>query len=91
MMPNASLDSSPFGSPVHKIHHVRSIFPGKPQEFSRIQILRFRTKKSLKPPAQVRALPRFESIPASNVPVVPQCLKHRSYTGMTARSNLRSS
>jgi hypothetical protein len=91
VIPNASLDSPSFGSPVHKIHHVRSIFPGKPQEFSRVHILRFRAKKSLKSPAQVRALPRFGSIPASNVPVVSQCLKHRSCTGITARSNLLSS
>lgn len=70
-MTNASLDPPPFGSPIHKTHHVRAVFPGKPQEFSRIQIIRFRAKKRLKPPSQVRALPRFEAIPASNVPVVP--------------------
>jgi hypothetical protein len=88
---NAPLDTPPFRGPIHKTHHVRTVFPGQPQKFSRIQIFRFWAKKSLKPPAQVRALPRFEAIPASNVPVVPQCLKHRSYTGKWPAPKLRSS
>jgi hypothetical protein len=83
---NSALDTPPFCGPVHEIHHIGPVFPGKSQEFSRIQIIRFRTEKSLKPPAQVRALPRIQAIPACNVPVVPQCLKHRSYTGKKARS-----
>jgi hypothetical protein len=33
---NAALDTPPFGGPIHEIHHVRTVFPGKPQEFSRI-------------------------------------------------------
>jgi hypothetical protein len=83
---NATLDSPPLCSPVHEIHHMGPVFPREPQEFSRVQIIRFRTEKSLKPPAQVRALPGIQAIPACNVPVVPQRLKHRPYTGKKARS-----
>jgi hypothetical protein len=83
---NAALDPPPLCSPVHEIHHMGPVFPGKSQKFSRVQIIRFRPEKSLKPPAHVRALPGIQAIPACNVPVVPQCLEHRSYTGKKARS-----
>jgi hypothetical protein len=68
---NVTLETPPFRGPVHKIHHVRTVFPGKPEEFSRVQVCRFVAKKSLKSPAQVRAFPGIASIPSCNVPVVP--------------------
>src|ERR1700676_1019763 len=71
---NATLDTPPFCGPVHKTDHVGPVFPGKPQEFSRIQIIRFRTEECLKSPAQVRTLPGIQAIPACNVPVILQCL-----------------
>jgi hypothetical protein len=80
--PNVALDTATFRGPVHKSHHIGPVFPGKPQEFTSVHVCGFFTKKRLEPPAQVRALPGIEAIPASNVPVVPQCFKHRSYTGL---------
>src|SRR5580658_7819447 len=74
---NAMLDTPPFRRPVHKTHHVRSVFPGQPQKLPRIQIRPFLAKKRLKSPPQVRALPGIQPIPTRHIPVVPQGLEHR--------------
>ena len=79
--PDVPLNPAPFRGPIHEIHHIGPVLPGKVQEFSSVQICGFFTQKSLKPPPQVGTLPRVQAIPTSNVPVVLQCLKHRSYTG----------
>jgi hypothetical protein len=69
MPPDVPLYPAAFRGPIHKIHHVRAVLPGEMQEFSSVQICGFFPEKSLKPPPQVRTLPRLQAIPARNVPV----------------------
>ena len=70
------LDAAPFRGPIDKPLHVFAVFPGEMEEFARGQVGRFFTQKRLKPPAQVRTLPRFPSITSGGVPVGTERLKH---------------
>lgn len=80
MAANASLNAPPLRSPIHKVHHVGAVFPGEVEKLSSVQVRCFFPKKGLKTPTKVRTLPWLQPIAASNVPVVQQCLKHRSFT-----------
>jgi len=70
------LKAAAFGGPVHESFHVFAIFPSEVKEFGSAHVGGFGSQKCLKPPANVWALPRFETIAPSRAPVELQGLKH---------------
>jgi hypothetical protein len=72
----AALRASPLRRPVDEAPHLRAIFPEKTKEFLRSKLRRFRPKKRLKAPLQVRTLPRSQPITACHNPVIPQGFEH---------------
>src|SRR5215472_18054356 len=72
----AALEAAAFGGPVHEPLHVFAVFPGQVEELAWSQIGRFFSKKSLKPPAHVGTLPRFQPVTAGCIPVILQRLEH---------------
>jgi predicted ABC-class ATPase len=72
----AALRASPLRRPVDETSHLRAIFPKQAEEFLRSKLRRFRPKKRLKAPLQVRTLPRSQAITACHNPVIPQGFEH---------------
>jgi len=71
-----ALVSLPFRGPIHKPFHVVAVLPGKMKELAGRQIGGLISKKRLKPPTDIGALPRIESIAPSRIPVVLHRLEH---------------
>src|SRR5215472_16120249 len=69
-----ALDAAAFGGPVYEALHVFAVFPGEMKEFAGRHIGSFFSEKGFEAPAQVRALPRLQTIASGRVPVVGQCL-----------------
>lgn len=72
----AALRASPLRRPIDEAPHLRAIFPEKTKEFLRTKLRRFRPKKRLKAPLQVRTLPRSQAITSCHNPVIPQGFEH---------------
>src|SRR5713226_9695128 len=72
----AALEAASFRGPVYKPLHVFAVFPGQLKKFARGQVVRFFSKKRLKPPPHIRTIPWFQPIAPGRIPVVAQCLKH---------------
>jgi len=71
-----ALKTLSFRGPIHKPFHVVAVLPGKMKELAGGQIGGFVPEKRLKPPTDIRTLPRIESIAPSRIPVVLHCLEH---------------
>ena len=71
-----ALEALSFRGPIYKPFHVVAVLPGKMKELAGGQIGRFFPEECLKAPADVRTLPRIESVSPSRIPVVLQCLDH---------------
>jgi hypothetical protein len=74
--------------PVHKPLKMLSVFPRQLEKLPGVQVRGLFPQKSFKSPAHVWAFPRIESVAASRVPVIRQCLKHVLRHGRIARPSL---
>ena len=72
----AALHTPAFGGPVHESAQLFAVLPGELEKLARCEVRTFRTKESLKPPAQVRALPGLKTVAARHNPVIAKGLNH---------------
>jgi hypothetical protein len=71
-----ALETLSFRGPIHKPLHVVAVLPGKMKELAGGQIGGLIPEERLKPPTDIRTLPRIESIAPSRIPVVLHRLEH---------------
>jgi hypothetical protein len=71
-----ALKALSFRGPIHKTFHVVAVLPGKVKKLPGRQIGGLVPEERLKPPTNVRAFPRIESIAPRCIPVILHCLEH---------------
>lgn len=83
--PDTCLHSASFRCPVRKTLHLKPVLPGQFSELPCVEMFRFFAQKRLKPPAEVRTVPRMKSVATRGNPVINECVPHRSFDSL-ARS-----
>src|SRR6266481_6342483 len=81
----AALEALSLRGPIHEPLHMVAVFPGEVKKLASRQIGRFFSKERFKAPADVRTLPRPESIAPGCVPVILHCLEHFLRNGRIAQ------
>jgi hypothetical protein len=81
--PALALESLTLCGPIYEPLHVVAVFPGKMKKLLGRQIGRFFAEKRFEAPPQIRTFPGIQSITASRIPIVLQCLKHFCAMGET--------
>jgi hypothetical protein len=71
-----TLGATAITHPLNEVFHLGAVLPGEAEKFACIQRRGFWTEKRLKAPSYIGAVPRVQSIAASNDPVIAQSLKH---------------